>query len=77
MRCSAFGRRAAGAEKLIHEDRSGPIGAHLQSLSMLVVTEGRERSLSEYTALLKEAGFAEVEGRQTGTYLDAILARKR
>jgi acetylserotonin N-methyltransferase len=64
------------AEKLLFEDRSGPLGAHLQSLSMLVVTEGRERSLSEYTALLSEAGFVEIEGRRTGNYLDAILAKK-
>jgi acetylserotonin N-methyltransferase len=65
------------AEKLLFEDRSGPLAAHLQSLSMLVVTEGKERSLSEYSALLSEAGFVEIEGRRTGNYLDAILARKR
>ncbi|MDE3199122.1 MAG: homocysteine methyltransferase [Acidobacteriota bacterium] len=64
------------AEKLILEDRSGPLSAHLQSLSMLVVTEGRERSLSEYSDLLRAAGFHRVEGKCTGTYLDAILARK-
>lgn len=65
------------AEKLLLEDRSGPLGAHLQSLSMLVVTEGKERSLSEYKALLEQAGFTGIEGRRTGQYLDAILARKR
>ena len=65
------------AEKLIYEDRSGPLGAQLQSLSMLVVTEGRERSLAEYRALLEGAGFAEVEGCHTGKYLDAVIARKR
>lgn len=65
------------AEKLLLEDRSGPLGAHLQSLSMLLVTEGKERSLSEYKALLEEAGFAGIEGRHTGKYLDAVLARKR
>ena len=64
------------AEKLLHEDRSGPLNAHLQSLSMLVVTEGKERSLSEYSALLREAGFTAIEGKRTGAYLDAILARK-
>jgi acetylserotonin N-methyltransferase len=65
------------AEKLIREDRSGPLNAHLQSLSMLVITEGKERSFSEYAALLYDAGFAEVGGKITGTYLDAILARKK
>lgn len=64
------------AEKLIEADRSGPLNAHLQSLSMLIVTEGKERSLSEYRALLRNAGFDSVEGKRTGTYLDAILARK-
>ena len=65
------------AEKLLRDDRSGPLNAQLQSLSMLVITEGKERSLSEYTALLSDAGFADVEGKRTGTYLDAILARKK
>jgi acetylserotonin N-methyltransferase len=50
------------AEKLLDEDKSGPTPAHMQSLNMLVCTEGRERTLSEYAALLREAGFASVEG---------------
>jgi acetylserotonin N-methyltransferase len=64
------------AEKLLNEDGVGPLAANLQSLNMLVVTEGMERSLSQYELLLREAGFAEVEGRRTGTPLDAILAVK-
>jgi acetylserotonin N-methyltransferase len=48
----------------------------MQSLNMLVVTEGRERSLSEYRVLLERAGFRQVEGRRTGAALDAILAIK-
>lgn len=64
-------------EKLMAEDGVGPISANLQSLNMLVVTEGRERSLDEYTRLLREAGFTRVEGRTTGGWLDAILAEKR
>src|SRR5207244_10663305 len=64
------------AEKLIAEDRSGPIGAHMQNLSMLICTEGKERSLSEYAALLSEAGFSRIEGKRTGSYLDAVLAVK-
>jgi len=43
---------------------------------MLVCTEGRERTLPEYRALLEAAGFRAVEGRRTGTPLDAILALK-
>ncbi len=64
------------AEKLLAEDGVGPVEANMQSLNMLVVTEGRERSLSEYTRLLRQAGFADVEGRRTGAALDAILAVK-
>jgi len=64
-------------EKLLAEDGVGPLSANLQSLNMLIVTEGRERTLDEYTRLLRAAGFADVEGRTTGAWLDAILARKR
>ena len=38
--------------------------AHLQSLNMLVVAEGKERTLPEYTALLKRAGFSKIEARR-------------
>jgi acetylserotonin N-methyltransferase len=64
------------AEKLLKEDRSGSVPALMQSLNMLVCTEGRERTLSEYTDLLRAAGFRDIEGRVTGAPLDAILALK-
>lgn len=64
------------AEKLLDPDKSGPVAAQMQSLNMLLVTEGRERTLGEYTALLREAGFRQVDGRRTGTPLDAVLAIK-
>ena len=64
------------AERILEEDQSGPVPALMQSLNMLVCTEGRERTLSEYTALLREAGFSDVQGRKTGAPLDAILAQK-
>jgi acetylserotonin O-methyltransferase len=63
-------------EKLLDDDKTGPVSALMQSLNMLVCTEGRERTLGEYTALLREAGFSNIEGRRTGTPLDAILAVK-
>jgi acetylserotonin N-methyltransferase len=63
-------------EKLLEEDSVGPVAANMQSLNMLIVTEGRERSLSEYTRLLRRAGFHAVEGKRTGVALDAILAVK-
>jgi acetylserotonin N-methyltransferase len=64
------------AEKLLHEDRGGPVSTHMQSLNMLVCTEGRERTLSEYTSLLRKAGFQKVRGHVTGAPLDAVLAIK-
>ena len=64
------------AEKLVKEDRSGSITTHMQSLNMLICTEGRERTLSEYSALLQGAGFREIRGRITGAPLDAVLALK-
>jgi acetylserotonin N-methyltransferase len=64
------------AEKLLCEDKSGPISAQLQSLNMLMCTEGKERTLSEYRRLLEDAGFRKVQGRVTGSTLDAVLAGK-
>jgi acetylserotonin N-methyltransferase len=64
------------AEKLLKEDRSGSVTTHMQSLNMLICTEGRERTLSEYSALLQVAGFREISGRITGAPLDAVLALK-
>jgi acetylserotonin O-methyltransferase len=65
------------AEKLLREDLAGPISAQLQSLNMLVCTEGKERTLGEYRQLLENAGFGDVQGRITGTTLDAIFAIKK
>src|SRR5262249_38798887 len=64
------------AEKLLDDDRTGPPWAVLQSLNMLVCTEGKERPLAEYAALWQEAGFTRVEGRRTNSPLDAVLATK-
>ena len=64
------------AEKLLAADKSGPTGAHMQSLNMLVCTEGKERTLAEYSALLHAAGFGEVRGHLTGAPVDAVLAIK-
>jgi acetylserotonin O-methyltransferase len=65
------------AEKLLAEDKTGPTPAHMQSLNMLVCTEGKERTVGEYRALLEAAGFVDVLGRRTGAPLDAVLALKK
>lgn len=59
------------AEKLLEN-----VPAHMQTLNMLIVTEGRERTAEQYGALLRSAGFTSVECRRTGTPLDATLAIK-
>jgi acetylserotonin O-methyltransferase len=64
------------AEKLLTEDKTGPVSANMQSLNMLVCTEGRERTFTEYRELLSAAGFSDVRGRVTGTPLDAVMATK-
>jgi len=64
------------AEKLLDDDKTGPLAALMQSLNMLVCTEGVERTLAEYTALLRQAGFSQVDGVVTASPLDAILTVK-
>jgi acetylserotonin N-methyltransferase len=64
------------AEKLLNAEKTGPLPALMQSLNMLVCTEGRERNLSEYTSVLRHAGFAHIEGKVIRAPLDAILALK-
>src|SRR5207302_192244 len=64
------------AEKLLDDDKRGPRWAQLQNLNMLTCTEGTERTLTEYEALLKRVGFAEVVGCRTSSPLDAVLATK-
>ena len=38
--------------------------------------EGKERPVEDYARLLTAAGFTAIEGRRTGTALDAVLATK-
>ncbi|KLU03064.1 O-methyltransferase [Rhodopirellula islandica] len=64
------------AEILIQEDRGGPDWGQMQDLNMLVCTEGRERTLAEYEAIMRRAGFREVTGQVTGAPVDAVLAIK-
>jgi acetylserotonin N-methyltransferase len=64
------------AEKLLNEDGIGPLPANMQSLNMLVCTEGKERTAGQYAALLRRAGFTHIESRRTGAALDATLATR-
>lgn len=64
------------AERLLHDDLLGPVSTHMQSLNMLLATEGRERSFGQYSELLSEAGFTGMQRQMTGLPLDAVLALK-
>lgn len=64
-------------EKIIESDESGPRWALMQSLNMLVCTEGTERTLEEYSLLLEEAGFTDIQAVRNTVPLDAILAFKK
>jgi acetylserotonin N-methyltransferase len=63
-------------ETLVSPDGSGPMPSLMQDLNMLVCTDGRERTFSEYRELLGTAGFADVNYRLTGSLVDAMLAVK-
>lgn len=65
------------AEKLLRDDKTGPAWAQMQDLNMLTCTEGRERTLAEYTALLEQHGFKQVQGMVTASPIDAVLAVKK
>jgi len=64
------------AETLLDDDHTGPVPSLMQDLNMLVATDGRERTCSDYRALLDSVGFRSIQCRRTGTLLDATLARK-
>ncbi|XP_032082128.1 acetylserotonin O-methyltransferase-like [Thamnophis elegans] len=62
-------------EMLLDEDRRGPLATHYYSILMLLYTEGREWSASEFNVLLCKAGFQTVELKK-GSLFYIILGRK-
>lgn len=62
------------AEIVLDEQRRSPARALLQALSM---TEGKQRSGSEYSQLLQKYAFTEIQPKHTGNFLDAILFVKQ
>ena len=61
---------------MVGERGVGPVPANMQSLGMLICTEGKERTAGDYARLLRLAGFGHVDARRTGAPLDAVLALK-
>ncbi|XP_044289874.1 acetylserotonin O-methyltransferase-like isoform X1 [Varanus komodoensis] len=62
-------------EIIFNEDKTGPLEAHLYSILMLLLTEGKERTISEYSALFNAAGFKKMEAKKGNLYT-AILGKK-
>ncbi|KAM6098232.1 putative bifunctional dTTP/UTP pyrophosphatase/methyltransferase protein isoform 1-T1 [Theristicus caerulescens] len=62
------------AEIVLDEQKMHPPRAVLQSLNM---TEGKQRSGSEYKQLLEKYGFTNVQIKITGNLLDAVLCFKK
>nr|XP_020465217.1 N-acetylserotonin O-methyltransferase-like protein isoform X1 [Monopterus albus] len=61
------------SEIFLDEDRKGPRRGLLQALSM---SEGKQRSATEYSLLLKTHGFVTANVRRTDNLLDAMLCIK-
>lgn len=64
------------AEMALDDEKKNRSTALLQSLNMLVQTEGKERSGSEYRGLLEQHGFSKVKIKLTGNLLDVVLCIK-
>ncbi|XP_075592987.1 putative bifunctional dTTP/UTP pyrophosphatase/methyltransferase protein isoform X2 [Balearica regulorum gibbericeps] len=64
------------AEMVLDDEKKNRSTVLLQSLNMLVQTEGKERSGSEYRELLEQHGFTNVKIRLTGNLLDVVLCVK-
>ena len=66
------------AEMFLSDDKRGPKRVHLQSLNMLVLTSGKERTAAEYKEMLEKHGFEDIQIKklEDSAGLDAILCRK-
>ena len=62
----------------LSDDKRGPKRTLLQSLNMLVLTSGKERTAAEYKEILKKHGFEDIQTKklQDSAGLDATLCIK-
>ena len=65
-------------EKMLTEEKDGPLPALMFDISMMLGAKGRERSTSEYTSLLQKHNFSDIKVKilPPMVHRDAILARK-
>ena len=60
---------------MLDDDKTGPKACHLQNMNMLVQMMGKERSMPEYSQLLENHGFANLQAKRLNA-IGAILCRK-
>ena len=65
-------------EKVLNENKDGPLMTLIFDLGMLISADGRERTALEYKRLLEKHGFIDVQIKilPDARFRDAILARK-
>ena len=63
-------------ERILNEDKRGPLPSLIFSLLMLVSTGGKERSAPEFKHLLEKHGFIDVQAKRVYFTQDAIFCRK-
>ncbi|XP_055487569.1 uncharacterized protein LOC129694834 [Leucoraja erinacea] len=64
-------------EIVLYDRKTKPCRALLQTLGLMMESEGKERSGSEYRKLLHNHGFTNVHIKHTGTILDVIFCTKQ
>ncbi|XP_055492403.1 probable bifunctional dTTP/UTP pyrophosphatase/methyltransferase protein [Leucoraja erinacea] len=64
-------------EIVLYDRKTKPCRALLQNLGLMMESEGKERSGSEYRKLLHNHGFTNVHIKHTGTILDVIFCTKQ
>uniref|UniRef100_A0A8D0EA70 Acetylserotonin O-methyltransferase n=1 Tax=Salvator merianae TaxID=96440 RepID=A0A8D0EA70_SALMN len=62
-------------ERILNEDRSGPLTVLLRAMVMLLLFGGKERTSSEYNELLHAAGFKDIQLKKRTLY-SVIFGRK-
>jgi cyclopropane fatty-acyl-phospholipid synthase-like methyltransferase len=77
----AFDALAPGGQVLVHEmilddAKTGPLNAIAYSMVMVFVTEGRQRSQRELTAIVASAGFVDIVMTMTAEGYAVISGRK-
>jgi hypothetical protein len=72
----ASGGRIIVHEILFNDDHSGPFAVAASNVAMLIAMQGQEYSGRELAAMLREAGFTDIEVKPTWGYWSIVTGRK-